>query len=242
MNLRAVIIDEAVHIEDPRVTRLWQKTLWVKEKGYRQNYTSSVLPLGTDDFFATHLIIVDELPNGSWEPVVMYKSVRKSQADRFKIPFGGLSLLSTTPYQSSPIILNILNSAGDISYDSSWTINPDYKKDKDFSKLLRDFVTMFCCFHHLEAGYSRWLTAGVKQFKIDNYFEWLGGQQLFPEFPLEIIDNQLVRMFYVPDTRTVPHEALAVANSMKSYWDNRIVFEPKKSNLIKHATYSDQAA
>lgn len=217
MKLQVVIIDEPIHVNDPTSCRLWQKTLWAKEQGYRANYKSSALPLGVDDFFGTHLIVANELPNGDLDPVVMYKSIRKSQTDRFKIPFGGLSLLSTTPYQNHADILAIINAPGDISYDSSWTINPAYKGDKEFSQLLRDFVTMFCCHHHKLAGFSRWLTAGVKQFKIDNYFEWLGGKQILPEFSLEIIDNQKVRMFYIPNTFQISDEVMEVANRMDAY-------------------------
>lgn len=227
MKLQVVIIDEPVHIENEIACKLWQKTLWAKERGYRENYKSTVLPLGVDDFFGTHLIVAEQLPNGELEPIVMYKSIRKSQADRFQIPFGGLTLLSSTEFKDDPRVHSIVNSDGDISYDSSWTINPDYKKDKEFSQLLRDFVTMFCCNHHKEFGFTRWLTAGVKQFKIDNYFEWLGGEQILPEFSLSIIDNQKVRMFYIPNTENVPSEAAAKAKQMDTYWQNRIVFVPK---------------
>ncbi len=230
MNPKVLIIDEPIHIYNESMCKVWQKALWLKEIGYRSHYKTSVLPVGVDDFVATHLIIVDQQKNGDMEPMVMYKSIRKSQADKFKIPFGGMSLLSTTPHKDSRILLDILNEPGDISYDSSWTINPKYKS-KEISQLLRDFVTMFCCNFHKEFGYSRWLTAGVRQFKIDNYFEWLGGKQILPEFQLEIIDNQFVRMFYIPDTNNVPAEALEVAKNMDSYWQNRIMCVPEKSNF-----------
>lgn len=235
MNLQVVIIDEVVHIDDPQVTRLWQKTLWAKEKGYRQSYKSGVIPMGADDFIATHLIVAEKKSNGDLEPVVMYKSIRKSQAEKFKVPFSGITLLNNTPFQGDPKVLSIVNEPAEISYDSSWTINPIYKKDKDLSLLLRDFVTMFCCFHQLDSGYSRWMTAGAKQFKIDNYFEWLGGQQLLPDFSLQNFDNQFVTLFYIPNTNNLPAEPLATAHKMKSYWDNRMVYKPSASTNIKAA-------
>ncbi|MEK6774205.1 MAG: hypothetical protein AABY64_09705 [Bdellovibrionota bacterium] len=235
MNPRVIVIDEPIHIHDETACKLWQKALWMKELGYRNHYKSSVLPVGVDDFVASHLIVADQKKNGELEPMVMYKSIRKSQADKFKIPFGGLSLLNTTKYQNDKEIISVINDGGDISYDSSWTINPIYKSDKETSQLLRDFVTMFCCNHHKEFGFSRWLTAGVKQFKIDDYFEWLGGKQILPEFQLEIIDNQFVRMFYIPDTLHLPAEPLATAKKMDSYWNNRMVFVPEKSVYEKVA-------
>lgn len=235
MKPRVIVIDEPIHVYDESACKLWQKSLWMKELGYREHYKSSVLPVGADDFIATHLIVADEKPNGSYEPMVMYKSIRKSQADKFKIPFGGLSLLNTTKFQNDKEVLAIVNRSGDISYDSSWTINPAYKKSKETSALLRDFVTMFCCYHHQQFGFSRWMTAGVKQFKIDDYFEWLGGHQVLPEFQLEIIDNQYVRMFYIPDTTNLPKEPLAIAKKMDPYWNERIIFAPTDSALAKVA-------
>lgn len=235
MKLRAVIIDEPIHNYDEQACRLWQKTMWVKEQGYRGNYKSAFLPVGTDDFFGTHLIVAEELPNGTLEPIAMYKSVRKSQAELFRVPLGVLSMLSSTPYKDSPEVLKIINSGSEISYDSAWTINPAYKKDKEFSQLLRDFMTMFACNYHLSFGFDRWLSGGAKQFKVGDYFKWLGGRQILPDFELPLFDNQVIQLIYIEDTRQIPDEVAIVKSRMEAFWRQRIIFAPKESTALKIA-------
>jgi hypothetical protein len=235
MRFRVVIIDEPIHVENRQACELWRKALWAKEEGYRAHYKSGVLPLGTDDFFGSHLIIVDEKPNGAWEPVVMYKSVRRSQASRFKVPFGAETLLIGTPYENSPRLKEILSDTSEISYDSSWSINPDYKSNKELSSILRDYVTMFCCNFHTSMGFYRWLTAGVQRLKIDDYFAWLGCEEVHNSFQLPIIDNETVRMLYHPDTRNSSDEAKAVTQRYAQDWDNRIIFSPRRNKRMQSA-------
>lgn len=235
MNLRAVIIDEPIHTYDEQACKLWQKTMWVKELGYRGSYKSAFLPIGTDDFFGTHLIVANELPNGELDPVAMYKSVRKSQAERFRVPFGVVAMLASTPYKDSPDLLKIINNGEEISYDSAWTINPAYKKDKEFSQLLRDFMTMFACNYHLSFGFNRWLSGGAKQFKVGDYFKWLGGQQIMPDFELLNFDNQVIQLIYIENTNNVPPEVLEVKKRMEMFWRTRIIYAPQESKVIKVA-------
>src|SRR5690348_11158985 len=129
MQLRFVIIDEPIHVYDPVACSLWQRALWAKELGYRNEYSTSILPMSTDDFFGSHLIVAEELPDGGLEPVVMYKSVRRSQAVRFGVPFGAEALLKGTTAEGSGRLKEILSDPSEISYDSSWSVNPKYKND-----------------------------------------------------------------------------------------------------------------
>lgn len=231
MKLRIIIIDEPIHIKNKTACSLWQKTLWAKEEGYRNEYTSNILPLGVDDFIATHLIIADELKNGEFIPVAMYKVLRRSQCEKFNIPFGIKKLLKGTSHENSRIINKILDDPSEISYDSSWSINPEYKTDKEFSLLLRDYITLFGCKFHKTMGYTRWLTAGVQKFNIDNYFKWLGGEKLFTDIPLDIIDNNAVSMFYISNTNNIPPAPLLKIEKLNKDWENRIVFTPYKNSL-----------
>ncbi len=235
MNLKIVILDEPIHIYNSKACKLWQNAIWAKELGYKSQYKSSILPIGTDDFFGTHLIVVNELSDGDWDPVVMYKVVRRTQSNKFNVPFGAISLLKGTKYENSIELQQILEDPAEISYDSSWSINPKYKKDKEFSTLLRDYITLFCCNIHQIFGYNRWLTAGVQKFKIDEYFSWLGCKKILPDFELLIIDNDKVSMFYVPDAASLSKEAKAVAKKLSKEWDNKIIFQPDRLSEQKVA-------
>ena len=234
MKLQIVIIDEPIHIENEIACRLWQKTLWTKEKGYRKHYQTSIMPIGVDDFFGTHYVVAEVMPNGQFEPVAMLKSVRRSQSERFSIPFAAATMLKSVGKDIDENVQKILSSPEEVSYESSWTINPDYKKDPQLSALLRDYMTVYACNYFKDVKSPRWLTAGVTQFKIDKYFEWLGGKEIVPEFSLPIIDNQTVRMMLIADPYNPPPEPLAVANTLQSAWENRIVFEPTNRKGALH--------
>ncbi len=228
MKVQFVLIDEPIHIYNEKALKLWQKALWAKELGYRQEYKSNVLPMGEDDFVASHLIAAEELENGELEPMFMYKSIRLSQCQRFKIQFPLLKLLKGTEYENSPIVENILNDGREITYDSSWTINPVYKqKGREFCKWLRDLTTAYALSYHQQFDIPRWITCGVTKFKIDKYFEYLGGKEVLSEFKLPIIDGESVRMLFIEDTSKTPPACLEVVEQYQYLWKDLLVFQPE---------------
>ena len=234
MKLQIIIIDEPIHVENEIACLLWQKTIWAKEQGYRQHYKASIMPIGVDDFFATHYIVAEIKPNGAYEPIAMTKSVRRSQSERFAVSFGANYLIQNINSGERAEAEAILSSPEEISYESSWSINPKYKKDRELSIQLRNYMTLYACYYFQSAGISRWLTAGVTQFKIDKYFEWLGGTAISSEFQLPIIDHQTVRLMYIANADKPPAEPLAVAKSLLQDWENRIVFQPQIKKDVQH--------
>lgn len=232
-NLRIIIIDEPIHIQDPLACEIWRKALWLKEQEYQLHYRSSILPLSVDDFFGTHIIIAEELGPGNYAPISMYKVTRASQYARFGVPFGGLSILNGTPFENSIAIHQLLREPGDIGYMSSWATSPDYRKRPRLAREIRNLITTAGVHVHALFGYHRWIVAGVTRHKADQYFIWAGCREILPEFSLPIIDNQTVRMLYLPDTRNMPAAPLEVAKKYHSYWENRLCFQPQIQTHIQ---------
>ncbi len=239
INLRLVIIDEPIHVDDPEACELWRKAIWSKEKGYRNHYKSTIIPAGADDFIATHLIVADQKPSGEMIPVAMYKSLRLSQSLKFNLPFGALQLLKGTQYENSRVVNSLIKENGDISYDSSWTINPTYKISSKLSLTIRDCMTTLACNYHLSFGFSRWIAAGSKQYKVDQYLKWLGCEELLPEFSLSIIDGAEVQMMYHPNTKNQNESVLRVAEKYQYLWDTRILFKPTSNATEKVNTTNE---
>lgn len=238
MQFRVVIIDEPIHVSDKFAGQLWQQSLWIKEQGYRRRYSNSILPVSTDDFFATHLIVAHEKSDGTMEPALMHKSVRRSQCKRFGVPFPAETLLHGTKFESATHINNILDEPTEISYEGSMTINPKFITNPRICYRLREYLTLFFCNHHLSINSYRWISAGVTRFKIDNYLEWLGGTEVLSAFELPIIDNGTVRMIYMPDVRHPSPESKAIADKYSEDWDNRIVFSPASFSYTDMANAS----
>jgi hypothetical protein len=234
VKLQIFIIEEPIHIDDEIACKLWQKTLWVKEKGYRKYYKTSIMPIGVDDFFATHYIVAEAKTNGQYEPLTMLKLVTRTQSEKFNIPFGAEALLKNAGLANAGKIEKILRAPEEIAYISSFTLNPDYKMHQEFSNFLRNYITAYICNYLPAAGINRWLAAGVTRYKIDKYIEWLGGKEILPPFSLPIIDNQTVRMMYIENTDQPSSEALSVADTLKSDWENRIVFKPNSNKGALH--------
>lgn len=234
VKVRFCLVDEAISLTDGEGSRLWQKALWAKKRGYEQEYPQHILPVGEDDFIAAHLIVAEELTNGELEPMFMYKSIRLSQCKKFDMDFPFLKVLRDTEHENSFAVKKILNQDLDISYDSSWTINPVYKKrGKDFCKWLRDLTTVYATNYHRSFGIPRWVTYGATKFKIDKYFEYLGGKEFLPEFTLPHFDKAPVRGLYIPDTNNLPQECMEIAERYMHLWNNLTVFSPNYKEIPK---------
>ncbi len=230
MKLRAVIIDEPIRVKHPLAESLWQKTMWAKEAGYRKAYSGHFLPVSTDDFFGTHLIVAEQKPDGTLIPVAMYKSVRKSQALKFECPWGLTNMLKNYAPQFLNDFNQLIDSYSEISYDSSFTINPEYKGDKAFSLEIRNFITLFCFKYHQEFNFSSWISGGSTLFKIDEYFERMGCSEILGGIRLPQFNHQIVRFFHMKDTFHINNETKIIIDEMTPYWDDRIVFTPKKDS------------
>lgn len=220
---KMVIIQQPIHIEDPFALSIWQKALWAKEAGYRQHYQSGILPLGEDDFIATHLILAIES-----EPIVMYKSIDRDLCQRFSMPFKGFDLFPLSMKESRPDISKILQSPENISYDSSWSMNPQFREQFGKSQRVRDMVTAMAVHYHSTNGPARWLTAGVEKLKIDKYFESMGCRSLYKSLSLPIIDGETVSVLCMDKEDNWSDYSLSCAAEFKSLWNSRLHYQPRE--------------
>lgn len=235
MKIRYVVIREPISLEDPFALRIWQRALWAKAASYRAHYKSGILPLALDDFIATHLIVARELPDGELEPMVMYKSLERSIAQRYSMEWGFMSLLELLPQSERNQIEMLLKDQSEVTYDSSWAKNPRYEHGLVSAQTLRNHITALGLLYHESYGLPRWLTAGVVALRIDQYFSWLGCTQISKEFSLPIIDQQTVKIFYMGSAKQISTDAIQVCDQHMNHWHRRLEFAPERIQTKKVA-------
>jgi hypothetical protein len=235
--LRIVILGSPYDtLQDPLAQSLFAKTMALKIEGYRAEYPYGALPVETTDFIATHSILCDERDDGLI-PLMAYRSVSHSCAKTFGLPFGGLAVVNSAGgVEHAKAIQGILNrceaSGREISYDSSWTINPEVRKDRELTAHLQEIMRAMHVLYHVDYNIPEIVAAGVVRFKMERYYRFWGyeliakdGVPLGP-IPLPFLRQESVLMFWLSK---FSKEALEQAEKYRSLWNERIDICLKKS-------------
>lgn len=226
-SVKIVILSEPVRLwQDEAVRRLFCEMVELKVRGYQSEYPPNVLPLTKDDFFGTHLMICETGSDQSLHPVVAYKSVALMQCDFFRFEFPALSILRNSGVDSERLerIVERCRAEGiGLSYDSSWTMLPEKRKDRAFSKFLRALTTTISVRYHLDYGIPEWVTMGIKRFKTDEYFRWKGAETISPEYRAYTSFDEPARMLHLS---RFTDDAIRVADAHSHFWRDRLVLAP----------------
>jgi hypothetical protein len=209
-NYRVVVIDYPVFVlDDQRCATVLGKTLQMKNLGYRSTYGENVLPMDKTDFFSTHIILCEEKKD-ELIPILAYKA---------------------TPYDGHPScvdkiheILSSIKDPSNISFDSSWAQNLEYRfsGDSNLKNELREITMMLIVKHHEEFNLAHMMTCGVVKVKTDQFFLKIGLDKLNENalFKQKSINNEDVVIFY---NNSFSYEAVNMAKKHKNLWENKLM-------------------
>lgn len=223
--LRIVILDHAFHSwRDPEVQRYFRELVSLKLEGYGANYKDGVLPVDATDYFGTHMLVCEEEADGSPTVIGGYKLVSLSRCERYKTPFPPLSLLKAANRledlkRVEELIEEQKRVGRDITYDSAWTMKPEIRNDRERNKFIRHLITVIATRMHQDPYPADWLTIGVLRFKTNEYFEYLGHEQITSPFGVVCSLNEPGVMMIC---RKPSPEAASEADQFGDYWANRI--------------------
>ncbi len=223
-SLRIAILENPLATWDQELTRsLFCKIVALKRSGYGSEHNEGVMPLDASDFFGTHLMVCKESSSGELVPIIAYKSVTLERCDHYRMTFPALTVLQTSRSDASRLLELMERSRKEgfgLSYDSSWTMDVDTRKDRANSASYRSLVTTIGVTYHLQKGLDQWLAAGIKRFKTDAYFSWMGGVPIGSEFKFFGLYDDPAAMIHVPHTSEA---ALKVAEANADLWERRLV-------------------
>lgn len=222
--------------DEPHVVDFYKKIISTKLKGYHKEFPTSVLPVDTTDFIAIHQAVCLPIKN-ELKPVMVFKTTPLSRCERSRITF---PVLAMAQQAKSPghikVVSDILSAARhnnhELGYSGCWTVDPEFRKDRDFARTLRE-ITMAMYMHtHYHYNIDEHLVSATLKFQTDKLFADYGHTLLHDKgTPLSTIklyhlyDAEAVFMY----VRRFSKLATDIADKWQHLWEQRIYYGPPKT-------------
>lgn len=224
-------------IESPLGMEMFGKLMALKIRGYKKEYSYGVLPVETSDFVSTHKMVCEEI-DGKLFPLMAYKSISLDRAARHGMKLPLMELFETQENLKIPrlalekVILEVKAAKKKLNYESSWTIDPEVRKDREKSRELRHWLNAIHVLDHYEKGMDESVLLGATKFKAEKMFEsWgyspicLAGRPIDP-FEVESFDNAHVYLLHLKSFVKASRES---AEQFRSEWNKRIVIDAEQN-------------
>lgn len=208
---------------------LFGKLVDLKFKGYLMSYPYGTLPVDTSDFVATHLIICKK-DQDSLTPIMSYKTISRSRCLKHNITFPALSILQAARAQDhifhvEKFLARAKEEKREISYDGSWTMTPELRKDKERSEELKVIMRAITVQYHLGYNVPEIIGFGLPRFKTEKFFETIGYEQIkhegenLPYVLMPSLQNEPVALVHL---EKFTDQAVQDAKTHEYLWLNRL--------------------
>jgi len=210
----------------------------IKLKGYKPSYPFGMMPIGALDFFSNHVLLTREEVDGSFTPLMTFKSTKLSDCKKFSIPFPIIGhkfgdkksmfkehILAIESWLNSRDLLK-----EEVGYNSGWTMNNEVNNEKGLRRLIRDLSTYLYYFYYTSYNIPNIITSASSKFKVYRLQEEMGFSYLKDRSGNRLEDFASPAFFdehfYIMhlENSGFPKEFLEKAMKFKSLWDNRTTF------------------
>lgn len=227
-------------LSDKAVGAFFNQILNLKLRGYQAEYPDGVLPIDTTDFIALHHIVCLELKN-ELRPIMGFKTTPFSRSLRHQVAFPALSLAqqANAPehYQALQKIIDRCQlEKKELAYASSWTIDPQFRKDQTSAQDLRGLFQALYTFGHKDYQIDEMLLGGTLRFKTDVMFKKMGHNPIvnqaehdLPAIKVKHLFNEAVIIMHAQNF--TPY-ALQACENFQSLWDNRIEISSESNDAV----------
>lgn len=231
-NFRVVVLDCPYNTWQSSTTQeLFSAVVEMKLKGYQPVYEHGVMPIDSYDFVATHLLVCVEQKSG-FKPVTGFKSVTLSTCRHFNLPFPTNAVLGQGNADHTEavkaIIENCERNGKDLSFDSSWTVDPDFRRNRESNLLLQELFISNVVHWHTPEQRHEVLGTGILRVRTNRFFERIGFEQTklngtpLPSFNQPSLrDSQAVLIH----SKEWSPFAMATAAEHQQAWNNRIMIQ-----------------
>ncbi len=223
------------------VRDFFQKIVSIKYGSYKKTYGPLIAPFDTSDFFGTHVILTDTV-EGKEEIVFAYKTVTNRRCEDYGMTFPGLALVQKDGNKESQramrdILENSRLKNFDISYESSWALNPFYRKVNNYihPEQIRDLLFASVVNFHIEYNIPEMIACGVLKVKTQNTFLKMGLNPLCEKstFKQSNVANEPIIILH---GQSFSKYALEVANRHEKLWEDKVCIgveeEVVRSNIF----------
>lgn len=218
-----------------------------KVRGYQKQYPHGVLPIDASDFFSLHFIVCQKTLAGL-KPVTSLKVALLSRCEKHQATFPGVGLAQAA---ESPlhvkamqkIVQHCLTEKKELSYASSWTIDPTLRENKETIQDLRDLFGVIYINGNRHYNVDQITVGGTVRFKTDELFLRWGHNPIVDDdknvLPIIQVKHLFKERVQIMHLQKYSEYALQYEKAFKEIWDAHIEIasnEISNAGLIKSAS------
>jgi hypothetical protein len=228
---RVVILDRPVAgWGDPLVQELFAKLVTLRLSGYGARYAQSVLPLDTNDFISTHIMLCTESERGLL-PRMAYRHTSFEQCAAFGLPFPVLApMLAVGATRHAHIVRDTLarceRERKAVDFVGSWTIDPAVRSDRNMFRELWEITIALCASHNREHRVAEAFGGAVVCLRTERLLGACGLRPVLDEgAPLPPVGIPHLRgeQILLMHRTGIPDEALALADKWRWLWEGKVI-------------------
>jgi hypothetical protein len=228
----------------PLARELFMKTITLKLEGYLHEYRGGTLPLDSTDYVGVHHVLCRKVGR-DYVPLMAYKSVSLERCLAHNLhfpattilgPVGKDQALERTRQAVRAVVDRFRTNPSRLTYDSSWTIDPETRKDRPLVQQLRDIFLTAHLFHSQREEGTASVICGIFRFKTEQFFAGWGYQPCatedgsMPLFRHAFLSGEKAVMMYA---ERYSESAWETARRYEAIWRNRILIGPAEAGAAR---------
>lgn len=231
--LKLVVLDCAYDtITNEHTVNLLGMIARLKITSYQDRYPPDVLPVGTSDFTATHVLLCRQGAT-TLEPLMGYRVDTPARCKRFSLEFPLLHNVLGAP-ENENAILDVLREADvkreSVAYLGSWTYDSAISSNKELQQICRDCSIASFVHYFSEYKLSKAITFAVLRFNVQRFHRMIGFRQMcdasnvaLPTFPCLPFYGEMVSTSIISGADEFTEYAKGLAEQYRALWDTRLV-------------------
>lgn len=228
--------------ENPDVRDMFTKVALLKKRGYGPHWGKGMMPVDATDLVGDHVIACYEDEHGELHPFTAGRSIDEKICQTYHQNYPPMDYFAEDP--SFKEFVDITNESIDklsltdkkISYYSSWTIDPSFRKlDKRLIQYSKDLYSALTYFYHSAYDIPEFFCFAVLNFNTDKFFGAWGCERVKKndkELPNLVVPRYSDYELGYMKLETFSEELKELALRYSSLWQNRIVLN-NKAELIE---------
>jgi hypothetical protein len=233
MNYKIILVDDYFsQLEDDELSRVMSKLFLMKRESYTDKHKKNYLSVAQDDFYCSHVIVVDQETN---EFVLAFKIIKYSVCKNYDTKFPLSNYMSGADdierAKVEKIINKFVKNGHDISYSGGWVVNPKFKG----LGLSGEFKEIYTGCHysiHKYLNLKAMMGVGILDYKTYDFFVDIWGMKdatgnahyfdYLPYVKCKVIYNKI---------ENVSDYKKEMGEKWRGLWENRVEFTKKKSKI-----------
>ena len=223
--------------ENPLVRDMFAKMALLKKRGYGPHWGKGMMPVDSTDLVGDHVIACYEDEEGELHPFTAGRSIDEQKCREYHQNYPPMDYFAEDEKMKG--FVDVTNKAiadleiqnGKVSYYSSWTIDPAFRKlDRRVVQYSKDLYSALTYFYHKDYNISKFFCFAVLNFNTDKFFGAWGCERVTQND--EVLPNITVPRYSDYELaymklENFSSELQSLAAGYSHLWDSRVVMNSK---------------